>query len=163
MEILHRKEGNGVEYTGTVSDCDIFGLSKSRQQAHPKKNTRTTTRPMQFIYMDRRGTFIPPAKGEYRYVSKFSGDYSCMKEVYLLMNKSEAGESLHQYNITVAVPLELRIEIVRCDIGSEYIGKDSRHCASTLASPSSTPRPPRHIRAGYLRGIDRHRPGSPDA
>ena len=30
MEILHRKEGNGVEYTGTVSDCDIFGLSKSR-------------------------------------------------------------------------------------------------------------------------------------
>ncbi|CAN0020693.1 unnamed protein product, partial [Ascophyllum nodosum] len=23
MELLRRKEGNGVEYTGTISDCDI--------------------------------------------------------------------------------------------------------------------------------------------
>ena len=47
-----------------------------------------------------------------------------MKEVYLLRNKSEAAESLHQYNMTVAVPLGLRIEIVRCDKGGEYIGKE---------------------------------------
>ena len=33
MELLRRKKGNGVEYTGTVSDCDICALSKSRQQA----------------------------------------------------------------------------------------------------------------------------------
>ena len=64
---------------------------------------------------------MPPAKGEYRYVSKFSDDYSCMKEIYLLRNKYEAGESLHQYDMTVAVPLVLRIEIVRCDIRGEYI------------------------------------------
>ena len=30
MELLCRKEGNGVEYTGIVSDCDICALSKSR-------------------------------------------------------------------------------------------------------------------------------------
>ena len=47
-----------------------------------------------------------------------------MKEIYLLRNKSEAIESLHQYNMTVAVPLGLRIEIVRCDKGGEYIGKE---------------------------------------
>ena len=47
-----------------------------------------------------------------------------MKEVYLLRNKSEAAESLHQYNMTVAVPLGLRIEIVRCNKGGEYIGKE---------------------------------------
>ena len=52
MELLYRKEGNGVEYTGTVSDFGICALSKSRQQAHPKKSTRTTTRPMQLIYTD---------------------------------------------------------------------------------------------------------------
>ena len=46
MELLRRMEGNGVEYTGTVSDCDICALSKSRQQAHPKKRTRTATTPM---------------------------------------------------------------------------------------------------------------------
>ena len=37
MELFRQKEGNGVEYTRTVSDCDICALSKSRQQAHPKK------------------------------------------------------------------------------------------------------------------------------
>ena len=123
-ELFRRKEGNGVEYTGTVSDCDICALSKSRQQAHPKKSTRTTTSPMQLIYTDLMGLFTPPAKGGYRYVSKFTDDYSRMKEVYLIRNKSEAAESLHQYNTTVAVPLGLCIEIVRCDKGSEYIGKE---------------------------------------
>ena len=124
MELLRRKEGNGVAYTGTVSDCDICALSKSRHQAHPKKSTRTTVRPMQLIYTDLMGPFTPPAKGGYRYVSKFTDDYARMKEVYLLRNKSEAAESLHQYNMTVAVPLGLRIEIVRCDKGGEYIGKE---------------------------------------
>ena len=124
MELFSRKEGNGVEYTGIVSDCDICALSKSRQQAHPKKSTRTTTRPMQLIYTDLMGSLTPPAKGGYRQVSKFTDDYSRMKEVYLLRNKSEAIESLHQYNMTVAVPLGLRIEIVRCDKGGEYIGKE---------------------------------------
>ena len=34
----------GVEYTGTVSYCDICALSRSRKQAHRKKSTRTTIR-----------------------------------------------------------------------------------------------------------------------
>ena len=62
MALLRRKEGNGVECTGAVSDCDICALSKSRQQAHPKKSTRTTTGPMQFIYTDFMGPFTPSAK-----------------------------------------------------------------------------------------------------
>ena len=124
IELLHRKEGNGVEYTGTVSDCDICALSRSRQHAHPKKSTRTTTRPIRLIYTDLTGPFTPPAKGGYRYVSKFPDDYSRMKEVYLLRNKSEAAESLHQYNMTVAVPVGLHIEVVRCDKGGEYNGKE---------------------------------------
>ena len=113
-----------MEYTGTVSDCDICTPSKSRQQAHPKKSTRTTTRPMQVIYTDLMGPFTPLAKGGYRHVSEFTDDYSCFKEVYLLRNKSEAAESLHQYNMTVAVPLGPRIEIVRCDKGGEYLGNE---------------------------------------
>ena len=61
MELLRRKEGNGVEYTGTVSDCDICALSKSRQQAPPKKSARTTTRPMQLVDTDLMGPFTPTA------------------------------------------------------------------------------------------------------
>ena len=66
MELLRRKEGNGMEFTGTVSDCNTCALSKSRQQAHPKKITRTATRLMQLIYTDLMGPFTPPAKGGYR-------------------------------------------------------------------------------------------------
>ena len=124
MELRCRKEGNGFEHTRPVSDNDICALSKSRQQAHPKKSTRTTTRPMQLIYTDLVGPFTPPAKGGYRYVSKFTDDYSRMKEVYLLRNKSDTAETINQYNMTVAVPVGLRIETARCDRGGEYIGKE---------------------------------------
>ena len=39
MEVLRNKKGNGVEYTGTISGCDICSVTKSKQQAHPKKST----------------------------------------------------------------------------------------------------------------------------
>ncbi|CAN0443731.1 unnamed protein product [Pylaiella littoralis] len=126
MEVLRKKKGNGVEYTGTISGCDICSVTKSKQQAHPKESTRKTTRPMQLIYTDLMGPITPAAKGGHRFVSKFTDDYSRMKEIYLLKNKPEAAESLHQYNMTVAVPLGLRIENLRCDKGGEYTGQEFR-------------------------------------
>ena len=126
MEVLRNKKGNGVEYTGTTSGCDICSVTKSKQQAHPKKSTRKTTRPMQLVYTDLMGPFTPAAKGGYRFVSKFTDDYSRMKEIFLLKNKTEAAESLHQYNMTVAAPLGLRIENLRCDKGGEYTGQEFR-------------------------------------
>ena len=126
MEVLCSKKGNGVEYTGTTSGCDICSVTKSKQQAHPKKSTRKTTRSMQLVYTDLMGPFTPAAKGGYRFVSKFTDDYSRMKEIFLLKNKTEAAESLHQYNMTVAAPLGLRIENLRCDKGGEYTGQEFR-------------------------------------
>ena len=126
MEVLRHKKGNGMEYTGTISGCDICSVTKSKQQAHPKKSTRKTTRPMQLVYTDLMGPFTPAAKGGYRFVSKFTDDYSRMKEIFLLKNKTEAAESLHQYNMTVAAPLGLRIENLRCAKGGEYTGQEFR-------------------------------------
>ena len=126
MEVLRNKKGNGVEYTGTISGCDICSVTKSKQQAHPKKSTRKTTRPMQLVYTDLMGPFTPAAKGGYRFVSKFTDDYSRMEEIFLLKNKTDAAESLHQYNMTVAAPLGLRIENLRCDKGGEYTGQEFR-------------------------------------
>ena len=37
MEVLRNKKGNRVECTGTISGCDICSVTKSKQQAHPKK------------------------------------------------------------------------------------------------------------------------------
>ena len=125
MEVLRSKKGNGVEYTGNISGCDICSVTKSKQQAHPKQSTRKT-RPMQLVYTDLMGPFTPAAKGGYRFVSKFTDDYSRMKEIFLLKNKTEAADSLHQYNMTVAAPLGLRIENLRCHKGGEYTGQEFR-------------------------------------
>ena len=132
-------------------------MTKSKQQAHPKKSTRKTTRPMQLVYTDLMGPFTPAAKGGSRFVSKFTDDYSRMKEIFLLKNKTEAAESLHQYNMTVAAPLGLRIENLRCDKGGEYTGQElegqvqrlrqevnrlSKINTAQSPSPSSTPASP---------------------
>ena len=81
---------------------------------------------MQLVYTDLMGPFTPAAKGGCRFVSKFTDDYSRMKEIFLLKNKTEAAESLHQYNMTVATPLGLRIENLRCDKCGEYTGQEFR-------------------------------------
>ncbi|CAN0546634.1 unnamed protein product [Ectocarpus sp. 12 AP-2014] len=79
MDILRKKDGSGVDYTDSMSPYDICAISKSRQLAHPKKTTRKTTAPMQLVYTDNMGQISPPAKGGFRYVSKFTDDYSRMK------------------------------------------------------------------------------------
>ena len=124
MELLRKTEGNGVEYTDTVSDCDICAVRKSIQKAHPKKTNHKTEGPMELVYTDLMGPITPAARGEYKYVSKFTDDFSRMKEIFLLKSKNEAVDSLHLYNKTVAVPLGLRIQRLRCDKGGEYISHE---------------------------------------
>ncbi|CAN0317868.1 unnamed protein product, partial [Scytosiphon promiscuus] len=124
MELLRRTDGNGVDYTGAVSGCDICALGKSQQKAHPKTTKHTTDGPMELVYTDLMGPITPAAKGGYTYISKFTDDFSRMKEVFLLKSKAEAIESLHLYNMTVAVKLGLRIQRLRADKSGEYISKE---------------------------------------
>ena len=89
MDLLRKQEGNGVEYSDNTSLCDICAISKSKQLAHPKTTTRKTTRPMQLVYTDNMGPITHAAKGGYRCACKFTDDFSRMKEIYLLRNKTE--------------------------------------------------------------------------
>lgn len=124
MELLRKRDGNGVEYTDSVSDCNIYALTKSRQLTHPKTSSTTTSGPMDPVCTDLMGPFTPPAKGGYRFVTKYTDYHSRMKEVYLLRTKSEAAQSLYVYNMAVAVLLGRRFQRLRCDKGGEYIGQE---------------------------------------
>ena len=124
MELLRKTEGNGVEYTGTVSGCDICAVGKRTQMAHPKNTTHKTDGPMELVYTDHMGPITPAAQGGYMYVSQFTDDVSRVNEIFLLKSKTEAVNTLHLYNMTVAVPLGLRIQRLRCDKGGEYISKE---------------------------------------
>ncbi|CAM9637227.1 unnamed protein product [Ectocarpus sp. 4 AP-2014] len=143
MEPLRKKENNGVNFSDSMTPCDICAISKSRQLAHPKKTTRETTAPMQLAYTDSMRKITPPAKGGFGYVSKLTDAYSRMKEIYLLKAKFETVRALRAYNMKVAVPLGRRIEIIRCDRGGKTSSTSSPRTAWTQASPSNTPRPTR--------------------
>ncbi len=120
MDVLRRKDGNGIDYTGTISGCPTCALGKSQQKAHPKKTIHQTKDPMELVYTDLMGPITPAAKGGYLYVAKFTDDFTRMKEIFLLKSKAEAVDSLHLCNNTVAVPLGLRLQRLRADKGGEY-------------------------------------------
>lgn len=88
IELLRRTDGNGVNYTGTVSGCDICDLGKNQQKAHPKATTHKADGPIQLVYTALIGRKITPAaKGGYASISKFTDDVSIIKEVFLLSFK----------------------------------------------------------------------------
>ncbi|CAB1109818.1 unnamed protein product [Ectocarpus sp. CCAP 1310/34] len=70
------------------------------------------------------GEITPPAKGGFRYVSKFTDAPTRMKEIYLLNAKSESARALYAYYMHVAAPLGRRIEIIRCNRGGENVGSE---------------------------------------
>ena len=110
-------------------------MGKSQQKAHPKTTKHKTEGPMELVYADLMGPITPAAKGRYTYISKFTDDFSRMNETFLLKSKTEVIQSLHLYNVTVAVKLGLRIQRLRADKGGEYIisPRSSRSSASTPA------------------------------
>ena len=126
MELLRTVDGNGVDYTSDVSCCDICEVSKSTPRAHPKKGIHKTNGPIELVYTDHLGPVTPAARGGYKYVRKFTDEYSSMKKFFLLKSKTEVAYSLHLYKQTVAVPLGLRIQRLRCDEVGEYTSSESK-------------------------------------
>ncbi|CAB1102957.1 unnamed protein product [Ectocarpus sp. CCAP 1310/34] len=124
MKLLRKKEENEVDFSDSMTPCDICAISKSTQLAHPKKTSRETTAPMLLVYTDIMGKTTPLAKGGFGYVSMFNDAYSRIKEIYLLKAKSETVRALHAYNMQVAAPLGRGIEIIRCDRGRENVANE---------------------------------------
>ena len=45
LDVLRKREDNGITFEGAVSDCDICTLEKAQQLAHPKTASRKINRP----------------------------------------------------------------------------------------------------------------------
>ena len=120
MELLRKKDDSGVDFTGTLSDCDICHINKNQQKAHPTKTVHETTRPVELVYTDLMGPMKPSAKEGYVHVSKFTDDFTSTKVIFLLKRKDQAVDCLRPYSQTVVVPLGLRTQHVRADKGTEY-------------------------------------------
>ena len=74
---------------------------------------------MELVYTD-LGPIKRAAKGGNVYVSKFTDNFTRMKEILRLKSQGQAVDSLRVYSQAVAAPLGLRIQRVRADKGKEY-------------------------------------------
>ncbi|CAB1105631.1 unnamed protein product [Ectocarpus sp. CCAP 1310/34] len=120
LDILRKVQGNGVEYNGELSACDVCAVGNSKQQNHPKRASYDASRPFQLVTTDLMGPFSPPALGGFLYIKKFVDQHIKWNEVFLMKEKSATVDALQLFNQSVLTPHELRLECVRADKGGEY-------------------------------------------
>ena len=133
LELMQRRDGNGVAFDGSIDHCDVCAVGKSHQLAHPKKVKHADiTAPFQLAYGDLMGPFKPAARGGYEYVSKITDQFTKWTAVYLLCTKDQALASLQLFVTSTAIPYGSRIVTWRADKGGEYTGKDFKaYCQET--------------------------------
>ena len=88
LERMNRKNDNGVTFDGSMADCGVCEVGKSRLLAHPKKAKHATINtPFQLVYGDLMGPFKPTAHGGYIFVSKITDQLTKWTTVYLPSRK----------------------------------------------------------------------------
>ena len=133
LELVNRKNGNGVAFDGSIADCDVCAVGKSHQLAHPKKaNHAAINAPFQLGYGDLIGPFKPTAHVEYKFVSKITDQFTKWTAVYLLCSKDQARVSLQLFVTSTVIPLGKRIIRWRADKGGEFMGDEFKYyCLGT--------------------------------
>ena len=129
MRILRDSSDNGINFSDSMSPCDVCAFGKSEQERHPTTTTNNNIRPFQLAYTDLLGPVSPPALGGFRYVSKYTDQHSKWKGVFLIKEKTDAVNTLKIFVQTVGIPRGLDIERLRTVRGGEYTaGYFERYC-----------------------------------
>ena len=117
LDLLKKVNNNGVSFDGTVPDCDVCAVVKSRQRAHPKTADQHVQHPFQLVFTDIMEQFTPEALGGYKYVSKISDEHTRWTEIYLLKSKDGALHAFQSFLQSVVIPSGVRVERLRADKG----------------------------------------------
>ena len=95
LELLQRRDGDGVAFDSSIDHCDVCAVGNSHQLAPPKKAKHADTIALfQLVYGDLMAPFQPAARGGYEYVSKVTNQFTKWNVVYLLCTKGQALASL---------------------------------------------------------------------
>ena len=70
LDILRKRNGIGITFEGTVSDCNVCAVGKTQQLAHLKTANNKVNRPFRLCYGNLMGPSTPVAIGGYKYVSE---------------------------------------------------------------------------------------------
>ena len=113
LNLLKKVNNNGVSFDGTVPDCEVCVVGKSRQRAHPKTADQHVQKLFQLVFTDIMGQFTPEALGGYKYVSKISYEPTRWTEIYLLKSKDGALHALQSFVQSMVIPSGVRVERLR--------------------------------------------------
>ena len=124
LDLLKKVNNNGVSVDGTVPDCNVCAVGKSRQRAHPKTADQHVQHPFQLVFTDLMGQITPEALGGCKYVSKITDEHIRWTEIYLLKSKDSAFHALQSFVQSMVIPSGVRVERLGADKGGEFIGND---------------------------------------
>ena len=120
LTILRKRDGTGITFEETVSDCDVCAAGKAQQLAHPKIANHKVNLPFQLCYGNLMGPFTPVVIGGYKCVSKVTDEYTKWTTVYMLNSKNQAVQSLHFFVGSTVIRFGGRIVRWSADKGGEY-------------------------------------------
>ena len=125
LKLMQRRDGNRVASDGSIDHCDVCAVGKRHQLAHPKKVKHADiTTLFQRGYEALMGSFKPATRGGYKYVSKFTDQFTKWTAVYLLCTKDQSLASLQLFVTSTMIPFGSRIVTWRADKSGEYTGED---------------------------------------
>ena len=117
LDLLKKVNNNGVSFDGTVPNCDVCAVGKSRHRAHPKTADQHVQHPCQLVFTDLMGQFTLEALGGYKFVSKIYDEHTRWTEIYLLKSKNGALHPFQSFVQSMVIPSGVRVERLRADKG----------------------------------------------
>ena len=114
---------NGIEIKDPKSKihCETCTLGKMTQSRNHDPETKTDKQ-FDRVYIDLAGPVDPIAKDGFRYALVCVDDFSHLYSVYMLKNKSDAGNAFKRYLADIA-PFG-SVKCVRSDQGGEFVSKE---------------------------------------
>jgi transposase InsO family protein len=122
---MHRRAmKEGIRLVGTLHACEDCLAGKAKRRVMKKISTYVRSkRQCGRVYADCSGPFKVRAIKGFRYILVLVDDYSRRKFIYLMKDKSKESTllALKLFQNEHAVPLGLKIGILRTDNGTEFV------------------------------------------
>ena len=127
MQAVRNIAETGVNSTDSLTACDIYKINNGTKQLIRNKPGKTElTRQLQLVSTDILGPVTPAARGNYRFMAKFSDHYTKFKVVSLISTKDKALITLVTFAQDFVMHLGLRLQHLRADGGREFIADCKR-------------------------------------
>ena len=124
---LKELSNQGILSAGKFSaldKCETCILGKSIKVKFPKKATRSSQAPLDYIHSDLWGPAQTITHGGSRYFLSIIDDYSRMLWVYVLKSKDNTFETFQTWRKMVENQICKKVKVIRTDNGLEFCNRD---------------------------------------